>query len=143
MLPCHRDIAIDALNHLFVESLARSSAEKRLFRLVGQAIGWPNPADFRVASSGPRPAQQFASLPSITTAGTERTPRFLARLATSASFMSSTDALHYGQASFDQLHGRHRTPLHVTHKSGGEEPDQQCLIIAPTIERVGIDRLRQ
>src|SRR2546422_4362071 len=35
--------------------------------------GTPKPAARSVASSGPRPAQQPASLPSITTAGTLRT----------------------------------------------------------------------
>jgi hypothetical protein len=56
------------------------------------------PADFKEASSGPRPEQQSASLPSMTTAGTELMPSFLAFAATSASFMSNTLTLQDGQA---------------------------------------------
>src|SRR6516162_11942790 len=47
----------------------------------------------------PRPAQHSASLPSITTAGTERMPSSLARFATSTSRMSWTITSHEGQAA--------------------------------------------
>jgi hypothetical protein len=62
-----------------------------LYTALRQAVsesqmGCPNPAARRVASSGPRPTQQLASLPSIITAGMERTSRRLARLATSVWF---------------------------------------------------------
>lgn len=60
--------------------------------------GWPNPAARSVASSGPRPAQQSASWPLITTAGTERTPKLLARRATSGCRMSSTVTSQEGHA---------------------------------------------
>src|SRR5262249_7669173 len=50
--------------------------------------GRPSPAARRTATSTPRPAQHAASLPSITTAGTERMPSPLARSATAASRMS-------------------------------------------------------
>ena len=60
--------------------------------------GCPNPAARSVDSSGPRPAQQPASVPSMTTAGTDRIPSCLARAITPASFMSSTLTSHDGQA---------------------------------------------
>src|SRR5437868_2357175 len=60
--------------------------------------GTPKPAARSVASSGPRPAQQPASLPSITTAGTLRTPRLFARSAISRCFISSTVMSHEGHA---------------------------------------------
>src|SRR5437667_8367713 len=60
--------------------------------------GTPKPAARSVASSGPRPAQHPASLPSITTAGTLRTPRLFARSATCRSFISSTVMSHEGHA---------------------------------------------
>src|SRR5258708_35111322 len=44
--------------------------------------GTPIPASRSTLSSGPRPAQQPASFPSMTTAGTLRTPRLFARSAT-------------------------------------------------------------
>ncbi len=44
-------------------------------------IGWPTPAAHSAVLSGPRPAQQLASFPSITTASTERMSNSLARLA--------------------------------------------------------------
>lgn len=47
-------------------------------------------ADLNVCSSGPRPAQHEASLPSITTAGTLRTPYSLAFFATSLFCISCT-----------------------------------------------------
>src|SRR5262249_35441178 len=50
--------------------------------------GRPSPAARRTASSMPRPAQHPASLPSMTTAGTERMPSPLARSATSTFRMS-------------------------------------------------------
>jgi len=53
--------------------------EKRSY----SSIGFPSPAALKVASSGPRPEQQFASLPSMTTAGADRIPRLLALSATS------------------------------------------------------------
>ncbi len=62
------------------------------------AIGRPIPADCSTAASGPRPEQQSANFPSITTEGTDRTPRLFARLATFGSFMSSTVTSHDGQA---------------------------------------------
>ena len=61
--------------------------------------GCPKPAARSVDSSGPRPVQQSASLPSITTAGIERMPRFFARLATVGFFMSRTVTSHDGQAT--------------------------------------------
>jgi ankyrin repeat protein len=60
--------------------------------------GCPSPAARSVASSGPLPAQQSASLPSMTTAGTRWMPRLFARLATLASCMSSTSTSQDGQA---------------------------------------------
>lgn len=42
--------------------------------VAARYLGTPNPALRSAASSGPRPAQQLASLPSITTAGSERIP---------------------------------------------------------------------
>src|SRR5260370_30302136 len=60
--------------------------------------GEPKPAARRVASSGPRSAQQPASFPSMTTAGTLRTPRCFARSATSRCFISSTAISHEGHA---------------------------------------------
>src|SRR5437870_7069029 len=60
--------------------------------------GTPKPAARSVASSGPRPAQHPASLPSITTAGTLRTPRLFARSAISRCFISSTEMSHEGHA---------------------------------------------
>jgi hypothetical protein len=56
--------------------------------------GCPIPAARKAASSGPRPAQQLARLPSTTMAGTERMPNELARVATVGSFMSSTAISH-------------------------------------------------
>src|SRR5262249_29249799 len=61
-----------------------------------QAI--PSPAARSTASSGPRPVQQSANLPSITTAGTDLIPSVFARLATFGSFMSSTLTSQEGQA---------------------------------------------
>src|SRR5439155_17207793 len=61
-------------------------------------IACPRPAARSVLTSGPRPWQQSASLPLITTAGTDRMPRLLARLATFGSFMSSTVTSHDGHA---------------------------------------------
>src|SRR5262249_218261 len=46
-----------------------------------------------------RPAQQLASLPLITTAGTERIPSVLARFATSMLFMSCTITSQDGHAA--------------------------------------------
>lgn len=60
--------------------------------------GRPIPAALSVASCGPRSVQQSDSLPSMTTAGTERMPRPLARLATFGSCISSTVTWHDGQA---------------------------------------------
>ena len=60
--------------------------------------GWPMPADRSAASFGPRPVQHSASLPSMTTAGTERMPKCCARLATSGFFMSKIVMSHEGQA---------------------------------------------
>jgi hypothetical protein len=54
----------------------------------GYDMGTPSPADLRTSTSGPRPSQQSASLPSITTAGTDLMPRPLARLDTVGSFIS-------------------------------------------------------
>jgi len=61
-------------------------------------MGCPNPAARSVASSGPRPAQQAANVSSITTAGTERIPRLLARRAMSGSRMSRIVTSQEGQA---------------------------------------------
>jgi hypothetical protein len=60
--------------------------------------GFPSPAALKVASSGPRPEQQFASFPSMTTAGTDRIPRLLARSDTSGLFISSILTSQDGQA---------------------------------------------
>lgn len=62
-------------------------------------IGCPNPEARSVVSSGPRPAQQSAGLSFIITAGTERIPRLLARLATLGSFISRTMTSQDGQAT--------------------------------------------
>jgi hypothetical protein len=60
--------------------------------------GWPNPAARSVASSGPRPVQHSASCPFITTAGTDRMPKLLARRATSGLCISSTVTSHAGHS---------------------------------------------
>src|SRR5215471_15467541 len=72
-----------------LEVRPRSSLGKRVPHARGYA-GRPSPAARRVALSTPRPAQHAASLPSMTTAGTERMPSPLARFATSTSRMSWT-----------------------------------------------------
>ena len=53
--------------------------------------------------SGPRPAQQSASAPSITTAGTDRMPRDSARSATLLSRMSRMMISQDGQAASPNL----------------------------------------
>ena len=54
-------------------------------------MGTPSPAAFNTSMFGPRPAQQSASRPSITTAGTDWIPRLFARADTAGSFISRTD----------------------------------------------------
>jgi hypothetical protein len=61
-------------------------------------IGWPIPSALRAASLMPGPVQQSATFPSITTAGTLRTPRVLALSAITVSLMSSTVTSQEGQA---------------------------------------------
>src|SRR5439155_27056368 len=61
--------------------------------------GVPRPAARKTCSLIPRSVQHAANLPSMTTAGTERTPSALARLATSLSCMSSTITSQDGQAA--------------------------------------------
>src|SRR5262249_19571460 len=58
----------------------------------------PTPAARRVASSTPRPAQQSASVPLITTAGTLRIPKLFACRATSGLCISNTVTSHEGHA---------------------------------------------
>lgn len=57
-------------------------------------IGTPSPAAFNTSILGCRPAQQSASFPSITTAGTDLMPRLFARIDTAGSFISRTDTSH-------------------------------------------------
>src|SRR5437667_4306962 len=57
----------------------------------------PTPAARSVPSSTPRPAQHAASVPLITTAGSVRMPKRLARRATSGLCMSSTVTSQDGQ----------------------------------------------
>jgi hypothetical protein len=61
--------------------------------------GCPTPAARRVASSTPCPAQQSASMPFITTAGTLRIPKLCARRATSGLCISNTVTSHEGHAT--------------------------------------------
>src|SRR5262249_10323419 len=118
----------------------------------------PNPAARSVASSGPRPAQQSANVPSISTAGTERIPRLLARRATSGSRMSRIGTSHEGQAtrliiSTVSVHTEHpalkisicrllfmREPLHMClrvhlHRVTQEWGNQQCTPALHTLPR--------
>ena len=60
--------------------------------------GCPTPVARSVCSSGPCPAQQLASSPLMTTAGTERILKLFARRATSGLFMSSTVTSQDGHA---------------------------------------------
>ncbi len=60
--------------------------------------GTPTPADLSEASSTLRPAQQSANFPSITIAGTLRTPYCFAFVAMSSLCMSRTSTSHDGQA---------------------------------------------
>jgi hypothetical protein len=62
-------------------------------------MGFPIPACFSTAISGPRPAQQPANSPSMTTAGTDLIPSAFARSATDGSFMSRTNTLQDGHAA--------------------------------------------
>src|SRR5262245_53871753 len=60
--------------------------------------GCPRPAVRKVSSFGAPAAQQSASLPSITTAGTRATPYLLALAAPPASFMETISTSHEEQA---------------------------------------------
>jgi len=62
-------------------------------------LATPNPALRKVASFGPCPAQQSASLPSIAMAGTDLTPRLRARVAPMISCISTIVTSQDGQAS--------------------------------------------
>jgi hypothetical protein len=63
------------------------------YSVVGS--GSPQPCRPEHSSSGPRPVQQSASLPSITTAGTDRMPRLqLASLQDFAASMPATGGTH-------------------------------------------------
>src|ERR687885_2171956 len=76
-----------------------------LYRILGETRqrresqrACPTPAARRVASSTPRPAQQSASVPLITTAGTVRIPKLFARRATSGLCISNTVTSQEGHA---------------------------------------------
>src|SRR5215467_5668778 len=105
-------------------------------------MGCPNPAARSVASSGPRPAQQSANIPSITTAGTERIPRLVARRATSGSRMSRIVTSREGQAtrvviSMASVHIEHPAlKLSICHVLCMGEPLDRCL-------RVHLQRVTQ
>lgn len=62
--------------------------------------GTPRPANRKANSCTPRPAQQSASFPSITTAGTLRIPYCRAFVATSSRRMSRTSTSHEGHATW-------------------------------------------
>ena len=61
--------------------------------------GCPKPAARRTGSSGPRLEQQSASLPSMTTAGTERIPSAVARWIVGGAFISRTVTSQDGHAT--------------------------------------------
>lgn len=73
-------IAWPASSELYVRGLGPPDL---IPHLAAYASGTPNPAARSAWRSGPRSEQQLASLPSITTAGTLRTPIRFARSATS------------------------------------------------------------
>jgi len=68
------------------------------YQIPVYGLGWPIPSALRAASLMPGPAQQSATFPSMTTAGTLRTARVLALSATALSVMSSTVTSQEGQA---------------------------------------------
>src|SRR5262249_20936806 len=98
-------------------------------------MGCPNPAARSVASSGPRPAQQSANVPSITTAGTERIPRLVARRATSGSRMSRIVTSQEGQAtrlivSMASVHTEHAAlKISICRLLFMREPLDRCLCV--------------
>src|SRR6266852_4464206 len=65
---------------------------------VAYGSGTPTFAALKEASSGPDPAQHAANRPSTATAGTVRTPYFLALATTAGSCISKTSISHDEQA---------------------------------------------
>jgi hypothetical protein len=78
-------------------ALSLATAASSLLRLTQSAC--PNPAARKVDTSTPRPEQQSASVPLITTAGRLRMPKLFARRATSGLCISSTVTSHEGHAA--------------------------------------------